>query len=339
MNANKYRKILPFMRLLFFMGLVPFFSSCEKVIDFDPGETTPYVVMKSRPTNDSLVSVYLSRSTFFLEDDYYDYGSYAGSIPYITDASVRLYVGSEYYDGTLLQDGDRKYYQFNIRPKVGDSLHVEATVPGYDVKVTAGTRIPSMPVVEIVDYEVEQDEYGSSPRFRLRFKIKSGSGREYYSLSLDRSTQKTQMDSVTWIWDTAGQQRVQCYFMTDDAIFSNTDIGTVIDGDDGSLYGTEMSCSNELFSNGEHLFVVEFGMDMHSYVGDDVSDMPVWLAVRSLSPELYKYNQTMQAQAESEELLAEPVQVICNVSGGIGVFGGMSQKEKRLPVARKKTQQ
>lgn len=302
------------------------FGSCEKVIDFDPGEVSPYVVMVSRPECDSLVKVYLSRSSFFLED--------YGSISYISDASVRLYVGDQAYDGTYVFDSYKGYYQFNVSPQPGDSLYVEATVPGEEKKTTAGTRIPKKPVVELVDYTLEVDEETWSPTFKLSFKIKSGGGREYYSISLINSYEMIDIDSVTRIWDTVDAIYDMVYFLVDDAIVNNTDIGTVIDGDDGAFAGFELNVSNEMFKDGEHVFTLEIGDYSYGNTIEELAEKPCWLCVRSLSPDLYRYNQTIEAQNNSDELFAEPVQVHSNVNGGIGIFGGSAKKVMRMPVAR-----
>ena len=309
------------------------FSSCEKVIDFEVGEVSPYVVLVSRPECDSLVNVYLSHSSFFLED--YNVNR---EIP---DATVKLYVGDAVYNGTYFQPITTEYsyypvqgyYQFNVRPQPGDSLYVEATIPGFDGTVSAGTRIPSMPNVELVDYVLERDQYTESTLYKLRFKIKGGVDKEYYSVSLSYCYQMAEIDSNTRYWDTVNAFFDGLFFTSDDAIVNNTDIGTVIDGDDGSFAGYDMNFTNEMFKDNEHIFTIEFSEYSYGYTTLELAEMPVWLNVKSFSPDLYKYEQTIEAQNNSDDFFSEPVQVLCNINGGIGVFGGLSKRMMRLPVA------
>ena len=54
--------------ILIVLLLAVVMSSCEKVVDFDPGDVSPYVVVVSKPVSDSLVSVYVGYSRFFLDN-------------------------------------------------------------------------------------------------------------------------------------------------------------------------------------------------------------------------------------------------------------------------------
>lgn len=309
-----------------------FFSGCEKVIDFDPGEVTPYVVMVSRPESDSPVNVYLTKSVFFLQSTYYDeyYYNYS-KLPYINDASVTLWMSGNTYTGTLKEDDGRYYYQFAAQPQAGDSLYLEAVVPDKEGKVVAGTRIPSMPDVEIIEFK-EQDYEGD---YKLRIKLKSHEGKEYYSVSIITWGQESVYDSVTGGWmtqvDTTFNNPNYYYFNVNDPIVNEVDVTTALDGDDGSFWGREMLFSNEMFTNGEHEFTLEFADDFYYYPEMMVDDRPIYLVVKKMAPELYRYNKTVMAQNDSDELFGEPVQVYSNISGGIGIFGGSAQKKLLLP--------
>lgn len=308
--------------LLLFAAVV--FTSCEKVIDFEPDVINPYVVLISQPESDSLVTVYLSRSRFFLDNSW--------EVPYISDAKVSLHVGDVTYDGTYIDGSDRGYYLFGVRPQPGDSLYVEAMVPGEEGTVSAGTRIPTLPTVELVDYSLEYDEEMMYNNYSLTFKLKGGRGREYYSISI-RNCEPINMGEDRVVWDTVNGYLNNMFFSCDDAILNNTDISSVIEMDDGSFYGNMLNVSNEFFKDGEHVFTLEFTDYYYGLSTSELARMPVWLIVKSISPELYRYNQTVQEQDNSDGLLAEPVQVMCNINGGIGIFGGVSRKNMRLPVA------
>ena len=310
-------------------------AGCEKVIDFDPGEVEPYVVMVSRPESDSLVNVYLTQSRFFLDNSfaYYDRDR-DNRQTYITDATVTLWVAGNSYSGVLQQKGNKQYYQFGVRPQPGDSLYIEATVPGHDGKVSSGTRIPTLPDFELVELSELPDDGG----YKLRFKLKSGQAREYYSVSLQTWGEVSYYDSVTGSYiteiDSTGENSHHYYFNVNDPIVNNMDVTTAFDGDDGSFHGSEMLFSNELFSNGELEFTMEFDQGYRPYLETYVEDLPIYLVVTKLTPELYKYKMTLRAQDNSDDLFGEPVQVFSNISGGIGIFAGSSQKRLRMTINR-----
>ena len=300
--------------------LIPLaFGSCKKVIDFDPGEVSPYVVMISRPVNDSLVTVYLSQSVFFLEsnDMYSQYRSISG-------ASVQLYVNGTPYNGIYQNsDGDAGtlgHYQFNVRPKAGDSLYVEATVPGLDEKVTANTRLPMMPEVEVLDIWFDTSEYYDL-KCRVKFKIKGGDAREFYSVSFFSGNQMYNADSDTYYWDTTDAMRSHVYFNVNDPIVNTVDVTDVIDVEDGS---------NDKFINGEHTFTAYMYMYSYSNYLIDYYSIPIWMSVSSMSEELYRYQQSVNDYMNADDFFSEPVQILCNINGGIGIFGGRSQKTTRI---------
>lgn len=304
------------------------FSSCEKVIEFQPEEVTPYVVMISRPESDSLVTVSLFRSQFFLDDN--------RTVSYIDDATLRLRVGDATYDGTYSVVSHEGRYRFGVRPQPGDSLYIEATVPGVEGTVSAGTRMPVMPIVEVLDYVIEANEYNSAYyNHKLTFRLKGGSGREYYSISLSSCMPFLIEGSYTEEWDTLTGVNEGLYFKCQDAIFNDIDVETVFDGIEGSFSGEELTISNELFKDGEHVFTFEFDHENYGLKPADYAKMPVWLEVRSISPELYRYNQSVESQGYgSDDLFGEPVQVLCNINGGIGIFGATTLGSKRLPEAK-----
>jgi len=68
---------------------------------------------------------------------------------------------------------------------------------------------------------------------------------------------------------------------------------------------------------------------------ENYSQVPVRLEVRSLSPELYRYIKTTETEvSDFDELFGEPIQVFCNIDGGIGIFGGSSRKQFVMPMPR-----
>ena len=330
-------------------------GSCEKPLDFDPGEVSPYVVVISRPVNDSLMSVFVGYSRFFLDNRAYNT---------VTDATVTVTDGAGTYAGTyepncfvlnngyMVYDDDGEYwsdstfyggYTFTLRPQPGDTLRLQASVPGYDKMVSATTTIPQQPEVEVLEFVIDTgkgsyyDEYGGyysndSRYYKIRFKVKCQNPDEFFSVKVQNSEyRRIHPTQNIYGWDTNYWENN--YFTVNDPLVNSSSIEDVIDGYDGSFNGEEMFFSSELFQNGEHEFTAIFSKWPTGSA--DYDYMAVRIEVKSLTRELYRYEQTSKsAEYDSfDGLFSEPVQVICNIKGGIGVFGGASSKNYRMPEA------
>ena len=326
----KLKKIFPLL------GAALLLCSCEKVIDFDPGDIEPYVVMVARPQADSTVSVYLSYSRFFLNG--------ANTDNQIEDGAVTLEVNGVPTTGTYVEtvNGSGRYL-VNIRPQAGDSLRLTALVPGYDQLVTAATRVPSSPQFEVTDFVIDTSEstyyewdstwHKDYVYFKIKMKMKGCSPKDCFSVSLLASSFYTYNPDGTPSseWDTAENRMQLVNFTVNDPIVNTQDLENVLDGYDGRFNGNQMTFSAEDFVDGEHEFTIEF----NEYCGyetfnKDFSKMPILLKVRGLSWDLYLYDKTTSAQSELDEIFGEPVQVHSNIEGGIGIFGAMSDKKERL---------
>lgn len=324
-------------------------TSCEKVVDFDPGEVEPYVVMISKPVGDSLMSVYLGYSRFFLDDR---------SFNTIDNATVTLTIGGTSYTGVydpncfMLTNyyenddfrlfkkdyyyyGDTTYfggYTFVRRPAPGDTLRLTATVPGRAEEVTAMTTVPPKPTVEIIDYvvdTVDESAYSQDRYFRLRFRLYCNSNKDYFNVKLHLPQRAWQ--DTTQYWDTTNTERF--YFSVNDPIVNDPNIEDVMDGYDGHFEGSSMSFSSERFTGGYHDFTLEFYTWNDSW--DTLASMPVWLSVGTLSEELYRYNVTSAGYSSGiDNLFSEPVQVYCNIKGGIGIVGASTSSRIRVAKPR-----
>ena len=309
------------------------FGSCEKVIDFDPGEIDPYVVMVSKPQADSLVTVYLSYSHFFLED--------ASFSKQIENGAVVMEVNGVPIPGTFVESiGGHGYYSINVCPQPGDSLRLTATVPGYDKIVTAATCVPARPQMEITDYIIDTTEsyysewdslwYHDYLYFKIKVKVKNCGPKDYYTLSLKTPPNYSYgAGNTSSEWDTNEANMETVYFEVNDPIVNTQNLEDVLDGYDGSFSGGQMAFSSEDFVDGEHEFSIEFTYyNGYSNNGKDITKIPVLLKISSVSQELYLYEKTTSQQSDLDDLFGEPVQVYCNIEGGIGIFGGKSVKRE-----------
>lgn len=327
--------------------LAALMSSCEKVVDFNPGEVEPYVVMVSKPVGDSLVAVYLGYSRFFLDNREFNLIDNAtvtitsGNNTAVGTYDPQCFILGEYDDGDYYYYYDTTYYggyRFVLRPNPGDTMRINATVPGRDEAVSAMTVVPRQPQIEIVDFVVDTLDEGYSQEFyyRLRFKINCNSNKEYFSVRLLQA-QTNLVDSVL-VWDTT--QMASQYFSVNDPIVNNASLEDAFDGDDGSFYGRVMNFSSERFTGGSHEFTMEFSMTRYAtydwyYVQPDPLTRSFIIDIRALSEELYRYNVTSTGYtSDLDDLFAEPVQVYCNIKGGIGIFGASTIKKVKMPTPR-----
>ena len=304
-------------------------ASCFKPVEFDPGEISPYPVLVSRPECDSTVKVYLSYSHFFLDDGH--------AYKLITDAAVTLDINGVSTQGVYVVDNDEaplSHYFFNVRPAPGDTLNVTARIPGCETPVTAGTRIPQLADYEILDYIIDTTDIECC-YFKIRFKVKSHSPIDYYSVKFFVSDSYDSHDTTGTLWSTDEAYFRQVFFSVNDPIVNSSDVSSVIDGDDGSFYDNEMVFTSELFSGGEHEFIAIFGKWMNSDERQrNISQLPVYMHIRALSQDLYRYNLTRELNSDSDGIFSEPVQIYCNVNGGIGIFGASSLRKIHLTTPR-----
>ena len=323
-------------KYIFLILMVAFMAACTESIDFQSDQDDPYAVLVSRPMNDSTVCVHLSYSRFFLDN--------RPTKP-VSDANVVLSVNGIATVGSYSEAAYnmRGGYVFPVSPQPGDSLHVSATIPGYDHEVSASTHIPGLPDIEVLDYVVDTGRgvnnydregsyyYNDNFYFKVRFKVKSPQDDAYYAIRvLYGDIRRVTTDQ--YVWDTSRYE--DAYFSVNDPIVNTQDIVDVIDGYDGSFYGDEMLFSNETFRNGEHEFTLIFSLVPTDLI-ENYSQVPVRLEVRSLSPELYRYIKTTETEvSDFDELFGEPIQVFCNIDGGIGIFGGSSRKRFAMPMPR-----
>ena len=294
-----------------------FFTSCVEPIEFDPGDVSPYPVLVSRPCGDSTVSVYISKSRFFLAN--------RSNVHALDDATVTLIVNGVPSAGVYDEGACNGYggYLFPLLPRPGDSLRIEALVPGFSDKVSAVTAIPQQPSFEIVDCVIDtnvQENWGNI-KAKIRFKVNCSGPNEYYAVRILKAFSAS---------DTLNLDDLN--FIVNDPIVNNSNFEDVLDGYNGSFWDREMFFSSELFTGGSHEFTAVLEYWQGYWESFSSNPFTLYLEVRALSPELYRYIRTTGGpNSELDELFGEPVQVFCNIDGGIGIFGGYTIKRSGMP--------
>lgn len=312
-------------------------TSCRKVIDFSGEITDPYLVMVSQPQADSVWTVRVSQSRFFLNND---------TIPLIANAQVYMMVNGENANGMATYLGDGRYTS-GIRPKPGDSLSLRVVVPERG-EMTAGCRVPTQPVVSdaeiIIDTTMECQiwtDYNDSTHYEYYvngdavFKIKihdPADQKNYYMLRVARILDDDDPDYL--------------YITVDDNVLFDIDATEEVFDlglqDDGS-YGNRVMFTDERINGTTHTVSarVYYGSVTSFDYGNPTSFSlnPTQIEVYSISRDLYLYLKTVKAaesQDEFTQIFSEPVQIYSNVNGGIGILGAASKSVIKLQTSKKK---
>ena len=295
-------------------------GACEKVIDFTGGYTDPELVMVSQPEADSVWRIKLTQSKFFLGND---------SIATIKSANFDLSVNGRSVNSFPIHEGGG-VFNTGITPHEGDSLAVRITVPDKGT-LSASCRIPKRPV--ITDAVVEWDtthytytEYGYSGdstreytyingSANIKFKIHDPAGEHNYYMVRVANTYDD--GSIDYRYITINDEMLFEVDATDEAF----DLGLSIEENQG-----QRVCFSDDRIDGHIHSVTVYTNCYASY--DGTGWFRFKLEVYSVSRDLYLYWRTVRAAQESDEIfsqiISEPVQVHCNVDGGIGILGGMS---------------
>lgn len=282
---------------------------CEKTIEFDGEMTKPYIVMISQPEADSVWMVDLSYSRFFLLSQ---------EIKTIDDATVTMEVNGSIVSGSAQSLGDG-LYNTHIVPQSGDTLTLRARVG--DEEVVAGCRMPFSPTITDFHAEYDTSYYenwdGSStyaectPRYHFKLHDKAGE-KNYYRIRMFikyDDCEDCEIENLN-------------FSIEDPLIYDEDVVEVILNEGENYFYGRSLMFSDERIDGTTH----NIAIDNISQSFLTRSNNTVIIEVSALSRELYLYLSSLEAAENGDDLgfFSEPVQIICNVNGGIGVLGGMS---------------
>ena len=282
-------------------------AGCTEAIDFNGKETAPYAVLISDNYPDSAVKLHLSWSRFFLNDDDEPYKT-------IDNANIQLMQNGLTVSQISAENGD---YFFDCIPAEGDSLSVSVNIPDYERGIlSATTVIPHYPDIDIISCTENEsvDTYGNDvKKYTFKFSINDPAGDNYYKMQLRYSTY---IDST---------QFFECSFKcTDPMIAESNDIISTIEG---SADTYQYICFKDSYFEGQtHIVTIE--STFYNTYSPAFNPYIFQLVFSSLNAPTFKYYKSIETMSNSSSLsfFNEPVQVICNIENGIGLFGGMAIK-------------
>lgn len=329
-------------------GIIALFIlvSCEKDIEF-PGETTkPQLVINCLATTDSILSIRITKSKFFLEDE--------GPFETVSNATVSIKINGT--SMTNVVNRDSGLYTCNYIPKPGDLIRIDAKAPGMD-DVYSEQEIPG--TVEIVGIDTIRKIYDELPMYgggyytesqylydtvgyyrlhqfdvKLRFKDKPDEN-NFYRLALKTKS----------IYDDSTFYEEYSYFDFYDIVSgksTNNDETDFLDlGNSNNDYNI---FSDELFDGEIYPLKFRFGItktrmlpgyeENETKIVKDFSNvkkLEVYVELQSISKSYYLYMKTI-SNYSTDNFFSEPVQIHNNIKGGIGIFGSYTKNVYRFDI-------
>ena len=307
---------------------------CDKTIEFNGEITNPMLVVSSFITPDSAIKAELTKSRFFLEEDF---GSYEGfGYEKVTNADFSLYVNGM-LKGKLTHIGSG-IYESGYKPSPGEEIKIEVSAPGF-ASVSGTSVLPAKPLILKVDtssvtekqYYIgyiggyggisEQDTLSEYTYKKVSFRIKfkdEGNKKNYYRLMVRKRTYYEYSFMDTYLSN------------FEDIVFGNqqtNDIGSLFEFSRNNYnYDT---FSDDLFNGKEYelKFSSYIVVDQKDYNGYDSqyrkevrSTFNIYL--QQISPDYYLYARSSGAAKNlSGNPFVEPIQIHSNIINGIGVLG------------------
>jgi hypothetical protein len=313
---------------LYIIFLIFFFTSCEKVIEFNGAVTVPLVVVNSFVTPDSVVSAQVSLSTFFLSSQ--------DTFTMIDNAKVNLLVNGSIKES--LTHTAKGLYLGTYHPAIGDSISLQVQTPGKK-DVDCGTKIEPQTTVLSVDTSrvftgvtttltsvntttkaIDTIGYalGRNLKFVLHFSDDS-SLQNYYRLVIMTKTFNSKGYSVSYS------------FSFDDIVSENTPKNSV--GPPTSLTSNKFNVfSDDLFNGKQYPLTFSIADNVNVYYpgkAKKAAKREVDINLQSISKSYYLYLLT-RASIKTNTFMAEPVQVYSNVDGGIGILGSYTSNVVKI---------
>lgn len=314
--------------------------SCEKDIEFSGEITKPELVINSLIFPDTTVSIKVSKSRFFLDDD---------SKPFetVNNAKVKLYI-NDVFKEELISKG-AGIYESLYKPDAGDKIKVEVKVDGYEL-AESEVEIPDYINITKIDTNIinlkkepiinggyynqygeylEGDTvgyyYNREINFSLNFEdIKDKEN--YYRLAIySRDYYNGARDSMD----------NYLYFDFYDIVSGNRSTG------DEDILGEITETSNRYNVFSDELFdgktyPLKFKINTYSYEylngynqGSKTSSKII-INLQAISKSYYLYLKTVAADPGDMNFFSEPVQIHSNVKGGIGVVGSCTKNIKSI---------
>lgn len=293
-------------------------SSCQKIIDFNGETTEPQLVMVSLPTADSTWRVRVTESRFFLSST---------PIPIIENAIVSVEVNGIPSNSCSTYDSNG-VYNTHVTPHCGDSLSLYVEVPGKGT-ISASCKVPQMPTVDNFSlafdtthyFDNYDSSYYTSGNVTISFTLHDPADEHnYYMVTLEQY----QGEGEEGYW---AHEHI---YLDDNILFPSSATSDFIDLGNEENYGTHVLFDDQYINGTSHRI-------QHQEYIYQWRNSPLWrFNIYAVNREMYLYYKTKANASTDIDALAgifsEPVQVFCNVQGGIGILGASAVKSYTFSV-------
>lgn len=285
---------MKFLIPTFILAFSLMLSSCEKEIDFKGDVSAPRLVLNGIVELDSNFTVFLERSTFFLDNSPQSSQAISEGATLI----VKNLDNNQTYSMNASTEGNRYVFPFTVTPNTRYSI--EVSHPDYpsissEMKTLSGVQIIS---VDTSSYEQNFDS-------RLRFEVKwndNASEENYYLVQV----------ILTDVWDEGSYTYPLYVSSTDPAVDNSGNTGI-----DGSLNDVPfLALSDATFNGGQK--TLKFESYNPFYWGGDETTLKIQII--SMSKEVFMYKKSVDLFLQ-QDFFSEPVKVFSNILNGFGIFG------------------
>jgi hypothetical protein len=276
-----------------------FFLSCEKEIPFTEDDSASRIVVNSLFQADSTWKLNLTESRSLLSND---------ELPAITTAKAQIFnsTGELLGDFEHISNGD--YVLNTPLPSAGSAYSIKVFVNGFE-EVIAASSVPS--TVNILSVDTSYSFKDQSYEFDIQIADEKDVA-NFYSVTVSRLSY--------WVFEGDTSFYYDNYNWTNEPFVVNG----YQDFASSAKYGGEFYFTDEILDGK----LINFKIS--SYYGFE-NETIYRVNVKSLSEEMYKYLLSLDKyKATDGDFFAEPVQVISNIKGGLGIFGGISQFNKQF---------
>lgn len=294
-------------------------TACTKVLEFDGDETESQPVLISHIEADSLMTLRLSYSRFFLSTKPYQA---------IDNAVIHADINGTNTSGQFTYQ-DNGIYRSNFPLHENDTITLRISIPDKG-EITAGCRVPQRPVVDDITVTPEYTIDTSYYNYIDQTFSASAYGDINFSFQLHDPAAPGNCYMVrAYSIDSATGERHEQYIYLNDNILYDEDVANDY-LDIGS--GTDYSSGRQAYFTDERINGTAHTVQGHINFSSRNS-ATFYLEICSISRDDYLFYITLHSQQNSDDVLgfvSEPVQIHSNVEGGIGILGAMSPRHIEL---------
>lgn len=283
-----------FQRLLLFVFLGLFFSSCENTVDIDIPFEKPQVTLNATFYHNAFPKVSLTYSRHILDNNW--------EFEPIKTAEVKLITGNETYN-LVFDEESREYTNLQYLVSQNTEYIIEVDLEGYE-KVKATQRVPVQVPIKNLMYNgtAQKDAYTSGDDYSLIFD--DPEGENFYEIAAYYIREENYINEYgeeVIYYDT----RTLYLEPKNPSYESNFSLNGAIILDDKLFEGKEAKI--DFLTSSNYMEVSDEG--------------EVYFELKSISNSYYDFQSTYGLQDWNDgDPFAQPVQVYSNIENGIGIF-------------------